>query len=99
MPEPVSKNILIAKARGFTTSIQRMDEKQKSRVPSGEYGEDYNRLRNQVQQQYPQIAGLLPPEVDFFEGADSQLTRQCYSEIDTFCEQLTSILLSLNGER
>ena len=94
MSETISKNALIAKARGFTISIQKMDEKQRGRTPSAEYGEDYNNLRNLVAKLYPRLIDLLPPEVQFFEGGTSNFTRQGYSEIDTFCEQIVQLLSS-----
>lgn len=94
MAERISKNSLAAKARAFTISIQKMDEKQRSRSPSGEYGNDYNRLRRLVEEQYPEFRELLPPPVQLFEGSDSHFSRQSYSEIDTFCEQIVQLLSS-----
>ena|SRR5437899_6661676 len=96
MAEQFSKNDLMAKARGFTTSIQKMDEKQKANAPSGEYGDDYNKLRNLVARLYPQLAELLPPPVKIYSGhgGDRHYTQQSYSEIDTFCEQITQLLSS-----
>ncbi len=98
MAEKLSKNDLIAKARGFTNSIAKMDEKQKSTTPSGEYGSDYNKLREIVVRQYPQLTELLPPQVHLYAGAsgDRHYTRQSYSEIDTFCEQIIQLLSGRN---
>lgn len=94
MSVPIPKNALIAKARGFTNSIQKMDEKQKLIPPSGEYGEDYNKLRSLVEKHYLRLIELLPPQVQFYESAARQYTRQSYAEIDTFCEQIIQLLSS-----
>lgn len=96
MSETASKNVLMAKARAFTISIQKMDAKQREAVPSGEYGEDYNKLRNFVAVHYPQLEGLLPPRVTFYGGASRSFTNQRYSEIDTFCEQIVQLLSSIS---
>jgi hypothetical protein len=86
----------MAKARGFTNSIQKMEEKQKGSTPSGEYGADYNKLRNLVAQRYPGLIQLLPPQVTFYGGGERQFTHQRFAEIDTFCEQITQLLSSQN---
>lgn len=98
MSELIAKNILIGKARGFTNSIQRMDEKQKSQRPSGEYGSDYNTLRELVRKHYPSLAELLPPLVHIYRGSSGErtYTTQSYSEIDTFCQQIIELLSSIN---
>lgn len=98
MSEPIPKNSLIAKARGFTTSIQKMDEKQKAQSPSGEYGSDYNALRDLVARHYPRLIELLPPAVQTYRGhaSDRTYTRQSYSEIDTFSQQIIELLSSFN---
>src|SRR3989442_2818350 len=95
MAEKLLKSDLIAKARGFTNSIAKMDEKQKGMTPTGEYGNDYNNLREIVLRQYPQLAELLPPSVSLYAGGSGRhYTRQSYSEIDTFCEQIIQLLSS-----
>ncbi len=96
MAEQISKKDLIAKARGFTTSIEKMDEKQKASTPSGEYGDDYNKFRTLVERLYPQLADLLPPLVKTYTIASSSYhyTKQSYSEIHTFCEQISQLLSS-----
>ena len=98
MAEQFSKNDLIAKARGFTKSIEKMDEKQKAATPSGDYGEDYNKLRRIVERLYPQLADLLPPlvRVNSSHGSGYRYTEQSYSEIDTFCEQIIQLLSGRN---
>src|SRR6266705_536089 len=95
MAEQISKKDLIAKARGFTTSIEKMDEKQKASTPSGEYGDDYNKFRTLVERLYPQLAVLLPL-VKTYKSASSSYhyTKQSYSEIHTFCEQISQLLSS-----
>lgn len=94
MGAQVPKKSLMAKARGFTASIDKMNDKERGLTPSGEYGEDYNKLRQLVLQQYPHLKELIPPPVDTYVGANEnyRYTRQRYSEINTFCEQLFQLL-------
>jgi hypothetical protein len=89
----VSKDTLKAKARGFTISIEKMDEKQRDSTPSGEFGEDYNRLRVLVLQSLPNFAPILPPPVAFYQGGGGRLfTYQSFGEINTYCEQIFQML-------
>lgn len=37
---PIDKELLKAKTRGITISIGKMDQKQRTVTPSGEFGED-----------------------------------------------------------
>ena len=92
MNKKISKKVLMAKARATTTSIEKMDEKQRSSTASGEYGEDYNKLRELVAQMYPHLKELLPPSVWTYEEGMSRFTQQSYGEIDTFCEQIFQLL-------
>jgi len=94
MGEQIPKKSLMAKARGFTASIDKMNEKERALIPSGEYGDDYNRLRDLVLQQYPHLKELLPPAVETYVGAGgrTRYTHQRYSEINTFSEQLFQLL-------
>lgn len=91
----MSKEVLKAKARGFTISIQKMDEKQRMSTPSGEFGEDYNRLRSLVLELRPDLRPVLPPAVAFYSGGSGRnFTHQSFGEIDAYCEQLFQILSS-----
>jgi hypothetical protein len=79
----------MAKARGFTISIEKMSEKDRGRSPTAEFGEDYNKLRAAVRTKLPQLADLLPPEVATFESANGSYYARCsYSELDSYCEQI-----------
>jgi hypothetical protein len=71
-----------------------MDEKQRASTPSGEFGEDYNRLRSLVLQLRPDLAPVLPPPVAFYSGGSSgrAFTHQSFGEIDAYCEQLFQLL-------
>lgn len=94
----MDKELLKAKARGITISIEKMNEKQRLSVPSGQFGEDYNRLLTLVTQACPTLVPLLPPPVDFYEGGSGRMyTNQSFGEIDNYCEQLFQ-LLSTNSK-
>jgi hypothetical protein len=95
---PISKEVLKAKARGFTISIGKMDEKQRAATPSVGFGEDYNRLRSLVLQVRPDLNSLLPPPVTFYGGGSGQdFTHERFGEIDTYCEQIFQILSTDDG--
>lgn len=90
---PVSKEILKAKARGITISIEKMNENQRTATPSGDFGEDYNRLRELVLQSRPDLGPVLPPAVRFYRSqGGSNFTQQSFGEIDAYCEQIFQIL-------
>ena len=94
MAAQIPKKTLMAKARGFTASIEKMNEKERAITPSGEYGDDYNNFRDLVAVAYPHLKPLLPPPVETFFSSDTRhkYTRQRYGEINTFCEQMFQLL-------
>jgi len=92
---PPSKDVLKAKARGFTIAIEKMNEKQRMSTPTGDFGEDYNRLRALVLELRPDLKPALPPGVTSFRAQSGETyTRQSFGEIDTYCEQIFQILSS-----
>lgn len=95
----VTGKLIMAKARGFTISIEKMNDKDRIRTPNGDFGKDYNRLLAAAKQLYPDIADLLPPTVGIYEsGSGSEYTDSHYSELDSYCEQIFQ-LVSECGER
>jgi hypothetical protein len=90
----MTKDVLKAKARGFTISIEKMNEKQRTSSPTGNFGEDYNRLRSLVLELRPDLQAALPPAVTINRGDFGTYTRESYGEIDTYCEQIFQILSS-----
>ncbi|ESS68929.1 hypothetical protein MGMO_141c00120 [Methyloglobulus morosus KoM1] len=99
METSIPKKSLMAKARGFTVSIDKMHEKERGMTPSGEYGEDYNKLRELVLQQFINLKDLLPPVVETYYDANFKMkySRKRYSEINTFCEQIFQLLSEEEG--
>ena len=87
------KKFLMAKARGFTISIEKMGEKVRETNAPGNYGEDYNKLRELTEKTFPDLGQFLPPPVAFYRiSNNTDYTQQKYIEIDTFCEQIYQIL-------
>ena len=86
--------ILIAKARGFTISIREMASEQRVKQPTQEFAEDYNSLRSQVAEAFPELTSHLPPEVSLYRGGGGvrMFPHQSYGEIDTFAEQIQQLL-------
>ncbi len=94
MAQQIGKRQLMAKARGFTTSISKLSKDERLSSPSGSYGEDYNRLRAAVVKLYAYLGDILPPNVDIERSAmtGGSFTYQSYAEINTYCEQIYEIL-------
>lgn len=100
MDQTQEKALLIAKARGFTHSIEKMTDTQRGQLPGKAYGEDYNRLRTLLighLKIYDQGGEeFLPPEVEFREGQQGRnYCRESYGEIHTYCEQIAQLLTEL----
>jgi hypothetical protein len=90
-----TKKILMAKAKGFTISIEKMNDNERTRTPSFKFGTDYNLLRNTVASRYPSVTEFLPPSVTIkveVNRTDNGYTAGYYSEINTYCEQIFQIL-------
>jgi hypothetical protein len=83
----------MAKAKGFTGSIARMPDSQRSNTPRIEVGEDYNLLRSSTAESFPELVPLLPPLIRIVRrdegGGYSAIT---FSELDTYCEQIYQML-------
>lgn len=94
MTSEVTIKNLMAKAKGFTISIEKMDEKQRANTPSGQYGEDYNKLLGFVGKLCPNLIELLPPRVGTRHGSSGHITysEQSFGEINTYCEQIYQLL-------
>jgi hypothetical protein len=89
----ITKKILMAKARGFTISTAKMNEKERLNTPSGKYGDDYNNLLKLTIELYPDLESILPPKVDIYttDFGDS-FSSSRYNEIDTYCEQIYQLV-------
>lgn len=85
---------LMAKAHGMTVSIAKITGNERTYSPSASFGDDYNRLRQAAAQMYPGIESILPPAVEIERSHDrgGPFTKQRYSEIQAFCEQIYQVL-------
>jgi hypothetical protein len=85
---------LMAKAKGFTNSISRAGEDHRRQNPSASFGQDYNRLRTAVLENFPALSPLLPPEASIEPPSPgyTSYTKDSYNELDTYCEQLYQLL-------
>ncbi len=90
----VTNKELMAKAKGFTISIEKMDEKQRANTPSAEFAEDYNRLLTLTSTLHPNLNDLLPHRVGTHLGASGnrKYSDQSFAEINTYCEQIYQLL-------
>lgn len=95
MTENITIKQLMAKARGFTMSIEKMNESQRNATVNSKYGEDYNNLRARTEELLPDLAPLLPPTVDIIRASGSSnvtYTNESFGEISTYCEQIFQLL-------
>ena len=88
------KKELLAKARGLTLSIDKMDAKQRMEKPNVNYGNDYNNLRTITARLYPDLAKLFPPAVSIYRGSEfGDYVEESYGEMNTYCEQIYQLLV------
>ena len=92
----IDKNILIAKAQGITSAYTKMTESERNAAPRDSYGEDYNRLRQLIADQHPELEPVLPPPVTFETGGSSTWTKEPFAVINSYCEQITQMLTGIN---
>lgn len=92
----MDKKYLAAKAHGFTSAYTKMNESERRGHPRGVYGEDYNRLRDLVIEQDPDLESLLPPAVTFYTTNNSNWTLESFAIINTFCEQISQMLTGID---
>ena len=87
------KSAVIAKAHGFMTAIDTMGAAARTGVPDGAFGRDYNRLRGQALKLYPDLADLLPPEVELGDsGTPEEFSKSDFNHIRVYTEQIYQIL-------
>ena len=84
------------KAHGIMKSIETMSESEKKKLPSMDFGENYNRLRAAVIENNNDLVSLVPPDVKFndygYEDHTDIKTTHRYSEIHTFCSEIYYLL-------
>jgi hypothetical protein len=85
-----NKDLYRAKALAFNNSIRAMGNSEKSGLPTATFGDDYNTLRANVVEEYPNLSRLMPPPVQTEHDFNQTLARYC--EIDAFCEQIYQLL-------
>jgi hypothetical protein len=91
----VNKKTLMAKARGFTISIEKMKGEDKRTQPSAALGRDYNRLLEATRGLYPDLEPLLPPAVAIEPntfGMNEEISMASHSELDAYCEQIFQLV-------
>jgi hypothetical protein len=80
------------KAQGFVLAIDKMSDKAKQDQPTPQFGKDYNRLVTMVRTAAPELALVLPPEVEFGEFSYVQCTVQTFNEVCAYCQQIIQML-------
>jgi hypothetical protein len=94
MMMPDRRELVKAKAQGFIQSIRQLGEKERRSIPHGEFGRDYNILREAAAQLLGGDSDLLPPNVKVEQSLTPghEYTVQSYAEILTYCEQIFQLL-------
>lgn len=93
----INPKILMAKARGFTISIEKMNDTDRKRSPSAQYGKDYNNLLQATEEMFPKLVNILPPKIEIGKyQTGNEFTIQQYSEIDSYCEQIYQLVSECN---
>lgn len=88
------KNVLLKKkAFGISQAIEKMTAKERGELPSPEFGEDYNKLRDMVLENNKELDEFLPPRVKIEEYLyGEKKTAQTYAEINSYCSQIYQLL-------
>lgn len=94
MASELTKKDLMAKAKGFTISIEKMDEKQRAITPSGSFADDYNKLNALAEKLFPNLKELLPPRAGtrHAHSGHGMFSEVSFGEINTYCEQIYQLL-------
>jgi hypothetical protein len=86
-------HLMLAKIRGTMAALDKMTAKEREAAPSGTYGRDYNKLRDEVEKAYPNLKEALPPRVEVFEPVmGAEMVRARYVEIHSYYAQLHELL-------
>lgn len=86
-------DLLKKKAFGISEAIEKMTSKERGELPSPEFGEDYNRLRNMVLENNKELEEYLPPQVKIEEYMyGERKTSQTFAEINSYCSQIYQLL-------
>ena len=88
------RQLLATKANAVFASIMQMDQKERERNPTEEFGEDYNSLRTAVMAECSELEGLLPPKAVISESMGGKACFTPYREIATFCRQMHQLMMT-----
>ncbi|MBO6572025.1 MAG: hypothetical protein JJ958_06215 [Balneola sp.] len=93
MSEIEVNKILLKKTSGLISSIESMSEKEKSKLPSEDYGKNINAILEKARETNPDIKDFIPSNVSF---SDYELlglmTSTSWIEIHAKLKQLSELL-------
>jgi hypothetical protein len=88
-----TKEQIVAKAQSIAEAITAMKEKERAFQPTGQYGDEYNKLRNAAVEFRPDLKDILPPVVALEKQQGGVFTRARYVEILTYADQIGRLLM------
>lgn len=80
------------KAIAIANAIQTYNGKDKENVPTKAFCDDYNRLRNQVLENWPELSNVIPPEVKISSISSGEYSQPRYIEIMTYAQQIAELI-------
>ena len=93
----VSADDLRAKVTGYVGALSKMTEQERKQNPSGNFGNDYNKLRELTLQVMPDKEEVIPPSVTIRRGNihGEMLCQVRYVEIFAYALQISGLLGNL----
>lgn len=90
----------MAKAFGIVKALEALSPEERLQRPGGIAGDDYNELRRQACESYPEIAGFFPPEVSIaIMNGGTHLAQCTFGEMLVFTHEIYQILdITTQGE-
>ena len=88
----IGKKELMAKARAFTISIDKLKENERLHEPSGTVADDYNKLLDLTTSIFPELTDILPPIAKTFSNEFGYYSEMKYDQFSINCEQIYLLL-------
>ena len=91
---------LALKARSFQDAMAFLPKKELALTITGEYANEYNKMRNMVRDALPDLEEHLPPIINVEKGAQSGMVCQTrYVELLTYCRTLLRLVEAADPPR
>ena len=89
---PVTARLLMSKADGSIKALENMTPKDRDKIPTAAFAEDFNKFLEQAIQVAPDIQEVAPAAVKIHSGMTGDFSGARYGELLAYWRQMYNLL-------